>query len=153
MLHVDFLQCHFHKVESCTWLRIREVLNKMLVARIEAEGEFIMFKVDNYDFDTIRDFVEQMDTAYLHPRRDSMYVQFMQSIYSNWRVPSNFLGKLRDAKRRVSSLTNAPTKKNLSVTPSASSPSAGLGQACISFLAIVLLFLFASHLEYLESLL
>lgn len=153
MLKVDFLQCHFHKVDSCTWLRIREVLNQMLVARIEAAGQFFTFKITADDFETIRDFVEQMDTAYLHPRRDSAHVQYLQSIYSSWRVPSNFLGKLRDAKRRVTSLTNAPTKKNLSETKSISTPSTGLGQACFSFLALLLLFLFASHLNYLESLL
>lgn len=153
MLKVDFLQCHYHKVDSFTWLRIREVLNQMLVARIEAASQFFTFKITTDDFETIRDFVEQMDTAYLHPRRDSMHVNYLQSIYSSWRVPANFLGKLRDAKRRVTSLTNAPTKKNLSESTSASTPLAGLGQACISFVALFLLFLIASHLEYLESLL
>lgn len=152
MLKVDFLQCHFHRVESCTWLRIREVLNSMLVARIEASSQFINVRVSNDDFETIRDFVEQMDTAYLHPRRDSQHVQYLQSIYSSWRVPANFLGKLRDAKRRVTSLTNAPTKKNLSKTKSVSTPSSGLSHACISFAVIALLFLFAAHLEYIFNL-
>ena len=130
------------------WLRIREVLNNLLISRIKAGQQKFAFTVSNDDFDTIRDFVEQMDVAYLHPRRDSYHIAYLQSIYSAWRVPACFLARIRK-----NPLANAFTKKNLSETPSASTPSAGLGQACISFLALLFLFLFASHLEYLESLL
>ena len=148
MTHYDYLACHFHKVEGLVWLRIREVLNNLLISRIKAGQQKFAFTVSNDDFDTIRDFVEQMDVAYLHPRRDSYHIAYLQSIYSAWRVPACFLARIRK-----NPLANAFTKKNLSETPSASTPSAGLGQACISFLALLFLFLFASHLEYLESLL
>lgn len=148
MKHYDYLACHFHKVEGLVWLRIREVLNNLLISRIKAGQQKFAFTVSNDDFETIRDFVEQMDTAYLHPRRDSYHIAYLQSIYSAWRVPSCFLARLKK-----NQLANAFPKKNLSESQSAPSPSAGLGQACISFLAILFLFLFASHLEYLESLL
>lgn len=148
MKHYDYLACHFHKVEGLVWLRIREVLNDLLIGRVEAGQQKFVFTVSDDDFDTIRDFVEQMDIAYLHPRRDSYHIAFLQSIYSGWKVPACFLARLKK-----NPLANAFTKKNLSESPSASSPSAGLGQACISFLAILFLFLFASHLEYLESIL
>lgn len=148
MKHYDYLACHFHKVEGLVWLRIREVLNDLLISRVEAGQQKFAFTVTDDDFDTIRDFVEQMDIAYLHPRRDSYHIAFLASVYSGWKVPACFLARLRK-----NPLANAFTKKNLSETKSAPSPSAGLGQACISFLAILFLFLFASHLEYLESLL
>ncbi|MBQ5477310.1 MAG: hypothetical protein IIT64_05900, partial [Bacteroidaceae bacterium] len=148
MKHYDYLACHFHKVDGITWLRIREVLNSLLLGRVRA-GEQKFAYTDSYDdFDTIRDFVEQMDIAYLHPRRDSYHIAFLQSIYSGWKVPACFLARLKK-----NPLANAFPKKNLSESPSASSPSSGLGQACISFLALLFLFLFASHLSYLESLL
>lgn len=148
MKHYDYLACHFHKVDGITWLRIREVLNSLLLGRVRAGEQKFAFTVSDDDFYTIRDFVEQMDIAYLHPRRDSYHIAFLQSIYSGWKVPACFLARLRK-----NPLANAFTKKNLSESPSAPSPSAGLGQACISFVALFLLFLFASHLEYLESLL
>lgn len=148
MKHYDYLACHFHKVEGLVWLRIREVLNDLLISRVKAGQQKFAFTVSNDDFDTIRDFVEQMDIAYLHPRRDSYHIAFLESIYSDWKVPACFLARLHK-----NPLANAFTKKNLSESTSASTPSAGLGQACISFVALFLLFLFASHLEYLESLL
>lgn len=148
MKHYDYLSCHFHKVEGLVWLRIREVLNDLLISRVEAGQQKFAFTVTDDDFDTIRDFVEQMDIAYLHPRRDSYHIAYLQSIYSAWRVPACLLARIRK-----NPLANAFTKKNLSESPSASSPLAGLDQACISFLALLFLFLFASHLEYLESLL
>ena len=148
MKHYDYLACHFHKVDGITWLRIREVLNNLLISRVEAGEQKFAFTVSDDDFDTIRDFVEQMDIAYLHPRRDSYHIAFLASIYSGWKVPEYLLARMRK-----NPLANAFTKKNLSESPSTSSPSADLGQACISFLAILFLFLFASHLEYLESLL
>lgn len=148
MKHYDYLACHFHKVEGLVWLRIREVLNDLLISRVEAGQQKFVFTVSDDDFDTIQDFVEQMDIAYLHPRRDSYHIAFLQSIYSGWKVPACFLARIRK-----NPLANAFTKKNLSETKSAPSPSAGLGQACISFLALLFLFLFASHLEYIENLL
>lgn len=137
-----FLSCHFHKVEAWTWLRIREVLEMLSSARVESGSELFIMYLHEEDVITIMDFIKQMDTAYLHPRRDSYYVNFLQSIYKDFHVPANF--------RKSSCEKASPSpisKKNLSDNSNSLEDKVGLQHAVLSFAILALLFAFASHIE------
>lgn len=134
----SYLACHYHKVDTITWLNVRAMLNNALLARIKQGREFLTLHMSNDDFDTISEFVEQMDTAYLHPRRDSYHIHILQTTYSNFRPKNSPLPPEHD--------------KNLSQTAnksgSDSNNNSDFTKACVCFLCIGLLFLLASHLEY-----
>lgn len=153
MIHnFSYLACHFHKVESVVWLRVREVINEMLLSRVKASSEFFTYKLCSDDFDTLRDFVEQMDTAYLHPRRDSFHVNFLKSIYSGFHVPANFRGRKSGSEH----LPISETKKNLSQDGKPSDfeqdKEPQFSTVCLLFCLLAFLFLLASHIEYLFNL-
>ena len=140
----DYLSCHYHKVDSLTWLRIREVLNSMLLTRLEANSELFTWCMSQNDFDTIRLFVEEMDTAYIHPRRDAFHVNLLSTVYSNFRVPANFLQKIRVGKKRHACPSTEEKPKSFSEV---SGDGVGLSHAILSFIALAILFLFAFHLN------
>lgn len=144
MKNYDFLSCHFHKVDSLTWLRIREVLNSMLLARLEASSEVFTWYMPQGDWDTIRLFVEQMDTAYIHPRRDAYHVNFLQSVYTNLHLPANFFRKKSGTKFDLACPSQEKKPKSISnVSEDRVAPSSVI----CSFVALALLFLFAFHLN------
>ena len=107
MKTTSYLCTHYHKVESWTWLRVRGYLNELLIARLQAGEESFTHCLSDFDFETIRDFLEQMDTAYLHPRRDAAHVRLCQTVYGNMaisdalahKVRSTHLALLRDEKK------------------------------------------------------
>lgn len=83
----SYFDCKFHKVESCTWMRTRHLIQQLLLARIAGSSEFFTFNLSADDFHVLQDFIEDMDIAYLHPRRDSFYLNYLASTYSNF-VPT-----------------------------------------------------------------
>lgn len=85
---INYFCCHFHKVDSLTWLAVRTMLQKVLVQRVEAGTDKVVFEVSEDDFRVISDFLFDMDVAYLHPRRDAMHVSLMASQYSNIQLPA-----------------------------------------------------------------
>lgn len=85
---INYFCCHFHKVDSLTWLAIRTMLQKILVQRVEAGTDRVVFEVSRDDFQVISDFLFDMDVAYMHPRRDAMHVSLMASQYSNIQLPA-----------------------------------------------------------------
>ena len=93
--NLSYLNTHFHKVESCTWLRVRTILQQMLLARLECAGECFIQKVSAADFETIRDFLEQMDTAYLHPRRDAAHLSLCQTLYGSMVISDRLAERVR----------------------------------------------------------
>lgn len=93
--NLNYLSTHFHKVESCTWLRVRQYLTELLIARLQAGRECFTFNLSNFDFETVRDFLEQMDTAYLHPRRDSSHLALCQTMYGNVQITDKMAHEMR----------------------------------------------------------
>lgn len=85
---INYFCCHFHKVDSLTWLAVRTMLQKVLIQRVEAGTDKVVFEVSENDFRVISDFLFDMDVAYLHPRRDAMHVSLMASQYSNIQLPA-----------------------------------------------------------------
>lgn len=109
MKQVNYLVCHFHYVESLTWLCIRRMVQRLIVARLEQGRAAVSFSLDLAEVELLRDFLEQMDTAYLHPRRDSLHVSLLASQYSNLRVKPNEV-------RMTPSSAIPEEKKTLSIT-------------------------------------
>lgn len=85
---INYFCCHFHKVDSLTWLAVRTMLQNVLVKRVEAGTDKVVFEVSQDDFQVISDFLFDMDVAYLHPRRDAMHVSLLASQYSNIKLPA-----------------------------------------------------------------
>lgn len=85
---INYFCCHFHKVDSLTWLAVRTMLQKVLIQRVIAGTDKVVFEVSEDDFRVISDFLFDMDVAYLHPRRDAMHVSLMASQYSNIQLPA-----------------------------------------------------------------
>ena len=77
------LVCHYHYCDTLTWLSVRALLDRILIGRIRSGLSSFKIRLDDVEFETIRDFQEQMDTAYLHPRRDSYQVKLIRNRY-NW---------------------------------------------------------------------
>lgn len=149
MKKYDFLVCHYHRVDSLTWLRIREVLGKLLLARVEAASECFMFNCSHDDCETILDFREQMDVGYLHPRRDSYHVSALSSIYSHMEIPAS----LTAAKyRRGKNIACSSVEKKPKCLSKVSQKDGGLSQLAISLVVIAVLFFISCHLDYLFNL-
>lgn len=104
--------CHFHYCDTLTWMQVHDLLDRLLLARIRAEESSFVFTLSNDCFETIRDFVEQMDVAYLHPRKDSFQVSLLAARYSNFSI-----GKEKMPRKRALTAYLAK-KKNLSQTKS-----------------------------------
>lgn len=85
---INYFSCHFHKVDSLTWLATRTMLQRILINRIEAGCDKFVFEVSQDDFQVISDFLFDMDVAYMHPRRDAMHVSLVASQYSNVQLPA-----------------------------------------------------------------
>ena len=81
----------------------------MLLARLECAGECFIQKVSAADFETIRDFLEQMDTAYLHPRRDAAHLSLCQTLYGSMVISDRLAERVRYFNHCL-----AQKKKNLS---------------------------------------
>lgn len=111
--NLSYLNTHFHKVDSCTWLRVRTILQSMLLARVKSANECFTQKVSAADFETIRDFLEQMDTAYLHPRRDAAHLSLCQTLYGSMVISDRLAERVRSFRHCL-----AQRKKNLSQFPS-----------------------------------
>lgn len=86
----DSLICHYHRCDTITWLHVRTILDKLLLSRLYAGTNSFSFHLDDHSFEVIRDFTEQMDTAYLHPRRDSLHLSLIRDRY-NWLTHSRLL--------------------------------------------------------------
>lgn len=97
MKQTSYLLTHFHKVETWTWLRTRTYLCGLLVARLQAGRECFTYRLSNFDFETLRDFMEQMDTAYLHPRRDAAHVRLCQTMYGHLAISDILADKVRSS--------------------------------------------------------
>ena len=93
-------------------MEVHDLLDRLLLARVRAGGSSFVFTLSNDCFEAIRDFVEQMDVAYLHPRRDSFQVSLLAARYSNFSI-----GQAKMPRKRAISACLAK-KKNLSQTKS-----------------------------------
>lgn len=85
---INYFSCHFHKVDSLTWLAMRSFLQGIMVQRVERCSDQVCVLVNPDTFQVISDFLFDMDVAYLHPRRDAMHVSLMASQYSNVQIPA-----------------------------------------------------------------
>ena len=108
MKQTSYLCTHFHKVETWTWLRTRAYLCELLVARLQAGRECFTYRLSNFDFETLRDFMEQMDTAYLHPRRDAAHIRLCQTIYGHLSISDALADKVRSSILALRSKENKP---------------------------------------------
>lgn len=93
-------------------MQVHDLLDRLLLARVRAGKSTFVFTLSDDSFETIRDFIEQMDIAYLHPRRDSFQVSLLAARYSNF---SNGMGKMPRKRALPASLVKA---ENLSQTKS-----------------------------------
>ena len=108
------LLCRFHACDTITWLNVRELLQHLQLTRVAAGSESFIFSLNSQAFDTIYEFIEQMDTAYIHPRRDSFHINLCAQIYSKFRVPSSWLGSIPNVKK-TEILPMLSEKENLSL--------------------------------------
>lgn len=109
------LLCRFHACDTLLWLNIRQLMQQLQLTRIAAGSESFMFSLNSQAFETICEFIEQMDTAYIHPRRDSFLVNLCAQIYSEFRVPSSWMGSISTVKK-TEILPILSENKNLSQT-------------------------------------
>lgn len=52
-----------------------------MVSRVIAGNEFFTAQMNREEFDGLGEFLHQMDTAYLHPRRDSLHIKYCEARY------------------------------------------------------------------------
>ena len=86
MQKVNYLSCHYHKVESLTWLCTRKLMQRVIIARVAQGADMVRLELTRDECENLREFLEQMDIAYLHPRRDSLHVSLLASQYSSLNV-------------------------------------------------------------------
>lgn len=89
--------CHYHKCDTLLWMNVQKVLERLCLARVQAGVQSFKFTLQDCEFDAIREFNEQMDICYLHPRRDAFQVSLLAAKYSN------FTAKCHVKKRREAS--------------------------------------------------
>lgn len=122
---INYFCCHFHKVDSLTWLAVRTMLQKVLVQRVVAGTDKVVFEVSEDDFRVISDFLFDMDVAYLHPRRDAMHVSLMASQYSNIQLPARAaISSQHSADVPRAAASNFPSSKRAIFQDSESYPGA-----------------------------
>lgn len=90
-------------------------MQSLMLSRVQAGSEAFLFSIDNPTLETIGEFIEQMDTAYIHPRRDSYHVSLCSEGYSNFCAPSSWNGTIANV-RKKEFLPSRASKKNLSQT-------------------------------------
>lgn len=93
------LVCRFHACDTLDWLYIRDLLQSLVINRIAQGSECVTVAVNSQAFDTICEFIRQMDTAYIHPRRDSFHVSLCSEMYADFRIPGSWQGKLPHVKK------------------------------------------------------
>ena len=74
-----------------TWLHVRDIIDSLLIERVKSGTPTFSFSLSAESFEVLRDFEEQMDTAYIHPRRDAFHLSLCSSRYANFRLPANLL--------------------------------------------------------------
>lgn len=139
MKQLNFENCHFHKVDSWLWSSCRSFLQQIQRERIAQGAQFVTINVNSDEFDMISSFLEQMDTAYLHPRRDSAHIHFLAKTYSTFR------DKL--AQKKV--LPSQTRKKPKSVQTTLPEQEGSLRDALIGFVAVAIVVLISFHINYL----
>ena len=107
--------CRFHACDTILWLHIRRMLQSLVINRVAAGTEFLTLNLDSQSFDAIIEFIKQMDTAYIHPRRDSFHVSLCSKMYADFCAPANWVGNLPNV-NKTEILPIRETKKNLSQT-------------------------------------
>lgn len=107
---LDYISAHFHRVDTWTWLRVRQLLQGFLLGRLSAGCSRFVVELGNEDFETIRDFCEQMDIGYLHPRRDSLHVSLCSTMYGTMKIPARALERMRE--HRISHSCNEKKPKS-----------------------------------------
>lgn len=84
MKNLNYLNCHFHKVDSLCWLQVKSWLSHALVERVEVSCDVVPLQISADMWGVFMDFLEQMDTAYLHPRRDAAHLKACECRYSGF---------------------------------------------------------------------
>lgn len=107
------------------------MLQKVLIQRVEAGTDKVVFEVSEDDFRVISDFLFDMDVAYMHPRRDALHVSLMASQYSNIQLPARAAISSQhsaDVPRAAANFSPSskraifPSSKDVPRAPRASSP-------------------------------
>lgn len=95
MSNNDYLVCHYHRVDAILWLEIRSWLQRVMKERVLQGHDRPSVYVSKSMWESIDDFVCQMECAYLHPRRDSFHVK---------RCLVNYAGHSRESALQTPSL-------------------------------------------------
>lgn len=78
MLSTDF---RFHSVEPFLWYSVGKFIDALLMHRLNAGNDRLVINLDATMWQNLMTFREQMDTAYLHPRRDAMHLRYINHRY------------------------------------------------------------------------
>lgn len=79
----------FHYVEEDVYGHIVSLLDAFRLAQANNADRGFFYRFSESDKKVICDFITQMDTAYIHPRRNSMHLSLLQSRYWWFRRPSH----------------------------------------------------------------
>lgn len=93
MSNYNYLLCHYHKVDSVLWLEVQNWLRQVLIARVEQGTDHPSVYLSREMWNDLDEFILQMETAYIHPRRDSFHVKSCAITYSGFSVPSNHVSR------------------------------------------------------------
>ena len=78
MLSTDF---RFHAVEPFLWYSVGKFIDTLLMQRLNSGHDRLVINLDATMWQNLMTFREQMDTAYLHPRRDAMHLRYINHRY------------------------------------------------------------------------
>lgn len=100
----------FHSVDVVLWMETSRFIERALLSYATSRNSVVCVPMSDSLFNALLAFREQMDIAYIHPRRDSMFLHLAQLRYSSFKVPDNHVSKKSEKK----GIPSHPMKKNLS---------------------------------------
>lgn len=70
MKQPDFL-CLYHRVNTILWYDVARMLQRIVLAVVENPGRPDVSFLDLNNAESVLEFIDQMECAYVHPRRNS----------------------------------------------------------------------------------
>lgn len=69
---------HYHRVDDSCYLVVVHLLRYLLTSRIVSQSKAVLVDLNDELADTLLDFLDQMEYAYMHPRSTSAKYRFVQ---------------------------------------------------------------------------
>jgi len=72
---------HYHRVDDSCYLVVVHLLRYLLTSRIDSQSKAVLVNLSDELANTLLDFLDQMEYAYMHPRSTSAKFRFVQTTH------------------------------------------------------------------------